>query len=323
MNFGLSKRMKGMQLETQCCGSPGYTAPEVANKEGYGVKADIYSCGVVLYVLYASVQGRLTGVFPFGPKLAEEVYFPQDVWKDVSAEALDLTVKMTERDQYKRLTAKECLGHPWFSAKHSKQPLKNVLARLKDSSPDIIGQIEDIKFFTSSPLAIRKQSVDSCSKASLSDVQMDLSPYTPYAEQNTTFTQRMQELLFRARAKSVPRSLRSADPRTAFNPFLSAVLSEEEKSRAGEEEIPAESEQSAGPVRAVRDCIAAPEGVSKKLLVNSTHFVRKEVSKSTMTLNVLRAYHGIVHNGSIKDTKDSEATIYEEIVHRRRKSVQN
>eukprot|EP00826_Nyctotherus_ovalis_P022493 TRINITY_DN1742_c0_g1_i1.p1 TRINITY_DN1742_c0_g1~~TRINITY_DN1742_c0_g1_i1.p1 ORF type:complete len:231 (-),score=45.07 TRINITY_DN1742_c0_g1_i1:194-886(-) len=230
---------------------------------------------------------------------------------------------MTERDQYKRLTAKECLGHSWFSAKHSKMPLKNVLDKLRDSSPDIIGQIEDIKFFTSSPLVIRKQSVDSYSKASLSDVQVDLSPYTPYGEQYETFTRKMQELLLKARAKSVPRTLGSADPQTAFNPFLSAAVPEEEKCRAGDEDIPSESEWSPGSASTVRGCIAGPEGVSKRLLVNSTHFVRKEVSKSTTTLHVLRAYQGIMHKGSIKDTKDSEATIYEEVVHKRRKSVQS
>ncbi len=50
ISLGLATVLNG-QLETLCCGSPGYVAPEVLNKEGYGTKADIFSCGVIMYTL--------------------------------------------------------------------------------------------------------------------------------------------------------------------------------------------------------------------------------------------------------------------------------
>lgn len=46
-----AKKKKGSQLETLCCGTPGFTAPELINNEGYCEKADIYSCGIILYYL--------------------------------------------------------------------------------------------------------------------------------------------------------------------------------------------------------------------------------------------------------------------------------
>lgn len=52
IDFGIAVRMKGSQLETLRCGAPGYTAPEVLNREGYCLKADIFSCGVILHTLY-------------------------------------------------------------------------------------------------------------------------------------------------------------------------------------------------------------------------------------------------------------------------------
>lgn len=62
-----------------------------------------------------------------------EISFPVDAWKLVSKEALDLVVKMTERDQYQRLSAKECLEHRWFRVEELKGSLKKVLGGIKES----------------------------------------------------------------------------------------------------------------------------------------------------------------------------------------------
>ncbi|KAK4606842.1 hypothetical protein RGQ29_000898 [Quercus rubra] len=70
-DFGLSalaesKRQDGLLHTT--CGTPAYVAPEVINRKGYdGAKADIWSCGVVLYVL-------LAGYLPFHDSNLMEMY---------------------------------------------------------------------------------------------------------------------------------------------------------------------------------------------------------------------------------------------------------
>ena len=94
-------------------GTSYYIAPEVL--EGfYDEKCDIWSCGVILYVL-------LSGFPPFNGETDEEIFeaikkrdliFPEDVFGSISEEAKDLIKKMLSPSDT-RLTAAEVLKHPW------------------------------------------------------------------------------------------------------------------------------------------------------------------------------------------------------------------
>ncbi|XP_076952230.1 CBL-interacting protein kinase 2-like [Bidens hawaiensis] len=115
-DFGLSalaetKRQDGL-LHT-CCGSPAYVAPEVINQKGYdGAKADIWSCGVVLFVL-------LAGFLPFHDSNLIEMYrkialarfkFPNSF----PAAAKSLVFKMLDPNPLTRISIAGIVGHPWF-----------------------------------------------------------------------------------------------------------------------------------------------------------------------------------------------------------------
>ncbi len=85
---------------------------------------------------------RLTGVSPFAGKNLEdviarnrsgEVFFSKELWKALSPDAIDLVVRMTDRDQYRRPTAKECLEHRWFTSKTlGNTPLSHVMGSLQN-----------------------------------------------------------------------------------------------------------------------------------------------------------------------------------------------
>lgn len=99
-------------------GTPYYIAPEVL-KRHYGKECDIWSIGIILYVL-------LCGYPPFNADTDAEIHakirsneshvFPDEDWNTVSKEAKDLINRCLDRNQEKRITAKEALSHVWIKS---------------------------------------------------------------------------------------------------------------------------------------------------------------------------------------------------------------
>ncbi|KAK8671509.1 hypothetical protein V6N13_038103 [Hibiscus sabdariffa] len=138
IDFGLSIFFKPGERFTDVVGSPYYVAPEVLRKR-YGPEADVWSAGVILYIL-------LSGVPPFWAEneqgIFEEVLhgdldFDSDPWPSISESAKDLVRRMLIRDPRKRLTAHEVLCHPWIQIDGvaPDKPLDSaVLSRMKQFS---------------------------------------------------------------------------------------------------------------------------------------------------------------------------------------------
>lgn len=115
-DFGLSalaesKHQDGLLHTT--CGTPAYVAPEVIHRKGYdGAKADIWSCGVILFVL-------LAGYLPFQDSNLMEMYrkigkaefkfpnwFPYEVRK--------LLLKILDPNPKTRISMAQIMENPWF-----------------------------------------------------------------------------------------------------------------------------------------------------------------------------------------------------------------
>ncbi|XP_014299270.1 serine/threonine-protein kinase 17B [Microplitis demolitor] len=116
-DFGISRYISQGADIREILGTPDYVAPEVLNYEPISLATDMWSVGVLLYVL-------LTGCSPFGGDTKQETFcnisrcrldFPDDLFEDVSEEARDLMRKLMVKDPSQRLTVTECLQHPWFS----------------------------------------------------------------------------------------------------------------------------------------------------------------------------------------------------------------
>jgi calcium-dependent protein kinase len=102
---------------TKISGTPYYIAPEVLN-EVYDERCDIWSCGVILYIL-------LCGYPPFNGDTDTDIMkavkkgqydFPIEEWGSISKDAKDLVSHMLKYDPKRRLSALECLAHSWFKS---------------------------------------------------------------------------------------------------------------------------------------------------------------------------------------------------------------
>lgn len=114
-DFGMtSLNPPGSLLETSC-GSPHYCDPMVVSGEMYdGLKADIWSCGVILY---AMVTGRLPFDDDNVQRLLQKVqvgqyHLPSDLPKDLR----DLIKQMLTVDPEQRITLNGIKAHPWFNS---------------------------------------------------------------------------------------------------------------------------------------------------------------------------------------------------------------
>ncbi|WOL05876.1 hypothetical protein Cni_G14607 [Canna indica] len=138
IDFGLSVFFKPGQIFTDVVGSPYYVAPEVLCKL-YGPEADVWTAGVILYIL-------LSGVPPFWAETQQGIFdailmgvidFESDPWPLISESAKDLIRKMLCSGPSDRLTAHQVLCHPWI-CDHGVAPDRAldpaILSRLKHFS---------------------------------------------------------------------------------------------------------------------------------------------------------------------------------------------
>ncbi|XP_076032022.1 uncharacterized protein LOC143019926 isoform X4 [Oratosquilla oratoria] len=135
-DFGLARKYDPRKKLQVLFGTPEFVAPEVVNFEPISFGTDMWSIGVICYVL-------LSGLSPFmGHNYVETMTnvthnkydFDDDVFDDVSDEAKDFIEKLLVLDKSDRPTPAQCLRQPWL-----RKPPENMLHRSRivpDSEPE-------------------------------------------------------------------------------------------------------------------------------------------------------------------------------------------
>lgn len=119
IDFGFSTSLHN-DLTGSFLGTRGYLAPEMLQQRLYGTSVDVWSCGVVAYVL-------MSGQLPFDSTVLtlereREVcaaffavpFLPKCRWRCVSSAAKDLLLRCLDTDPIRRITAHSALCHPWL-----------------------------------------------------------------------------------------------------------------------------------------------------------------------------------------------------------------
>lgn len=114
-DFGFAKRCQKPNSLTTQCGTPGYVAPEILEATPYDTRADMWSLGVIVYIL-------LGGYPPFIENNQRELFrkirkgqyqFHDEYWSQVSDDAKQLISSLLTVDVNRRKSAEEALQDKW------------------------------------------------------------------------------------------------------------------------------------------------------------------------------------------------------------------
>ncbi|XP_066240202.1 myosin light chain kinase 2, skeletal/cardiac muscle [Saccopteryx leptura] len=117
IDFGLARRYNPNEKLKVNFGTPEFLSPEVVNYDQISDKTDMWSMGVITYML-------LSGLSPFlgdddtetlNNVLSGNWYFDEETFEAVSDEAKDFVSNLLVKDQGARMSAAQCLAHPWLN----------------------------------------------------------------------------------------------------------------------------------------------------------------------------------------------------------------
>jgi len=136
-DFGLSKFASPQEVMNLPCGTITYVAPEVLKLRGYGKMVDVWSTGVIAYVM---LRGRLPFEAPHKRVIIHKILNTEPAmvgpkWRLISALAKDLVGRLLTKAVNSRPTIKEALRHQWFEGveEQANESLKSIISLQNES----------------------------------------------------------------------------------------------------------------------------------------------------------------------------------------------
>ena len=135
-DFGFAKKVVAPQSLTTQCGTPGYVAPEILEGTPYDTRADMWSVGVILYILLGGyppfIENNQRDLFR---KIRRGEYeFHEEYWGTVSSDAKNLISSLLTVDIATRLDADQALDNQWICADDGALAKRDLGTNLKKLS---------------------------------------------------------------------------------------------------------------------------------------------------------------------------------------------
>uniref|UniRef100_A0A915JT26 Uncharacterized protein n=1 Tax=Romanomermis culicivorax TaxID=13658 RepID=A0A915JT26_ROMCU len=133
IDFGLACKLDINHPVRLLFGTPEFCAPEVVDYKPVSYSTDMWTVGVLSYVL-------LSGISPFLDETDEETLanvasgeydFDEPNWSDVSDKAKDFVCRLMMKDKRKRMTVQEALSHPWLMDQIILTPSQQIPLRIR------------------------------------------------------------------------------------------------------------------------------------------------------------------------------------------------
>jgi len=133
-DFGFAKKCNNPKSLVTQCGTPGYVAPEILEGTPYDTKADLWSLGVIIYIL-------LGGYPPFIEQNQRDLFrkirkgqyeFHEEYWGQVSSDAKDLIASLLTVNPDRRLSGEQALVNKWILGDDAQLAGKDLGKNLKE-----------------------------------------------------------------------------------------------------------------------------------------------------------------------------------------------
>ncbi|XP_050443326.1 calcium/calmodulin-dependent protein kinase type II subunit alpha-like isoform X2 [Adelges cooleyi] len=126
IDFGLARKFNPEHKLQVLFGTPEFVAPEVVNFDAIGFGTDMWSVGVVCYVLLSGLSPFMgeTDVETMANVTIAQYDFDDESFDSISNDAKDFIKKLLVKDHKSRMTATECLSHSWMQKKSTKKIMR-------------------------------------------------------------------------------------------------------------------------------------------------------------------------------------------------------
>ena len=187
-DFGLSKIFNEDQVMKTACGTPGYVAPEVLRRKGYRKEVDMWSIGVITYIL-------LCGYPPFYEENNAELFnqilkgkfeFDSPYWDNISNQAKNFVSRSLVVDSSRRLTVHNALCHPFITENvpAALEAMKKELEEVRKSTRSLrLSEVETTNLksknedlMDSAAILSSREQIPMLSSLPFSPSPMDISP---------------------------------------------------------------------------------------------------------------------------------------------------